>query len=190
MTEDGITGNTRNIAVPKEEVDLLRRTFKGNENLLILIRALLFGFPLSDKEKGLIRGALKEDAKLRKAIQGKIYSELSANAPIGANPDFWVGIERQIIGQHPDTVKQVLDSKSEALKMLKHAMTLLEEPDGAPLSVAIDDSKEDTMGIRLIARNLYIQAVETGLSYIKIIAEMPEDKKLKQSKKDKQDSSR
>lgn len=183
--------NAKVVRVALDRAEILRDKFKGNEDALKLIRALFFGFELTEAEKGTLRTLFLGNEELQVAVQKKIYSRLSKDAPIGSNPDFWVGTEQQIQGQHPDTVKQILSAKEKCLKMLDVAMGLLAEPDSAEvINIAEYSPKNDPLGIDLIARNLYVQAIENGLSYIKIIAELSDEQMKKVEETRKKDSTK
>lgn len=176
------------ISVSLERAELLRETFKGNEDLLKAIRGLFFGFVMTEQEKALVRTTFANNPQLKIAVQFKIYQKLSKEAPIGANPDFWVGTEQQIVGMHPEVVQQILQSKERCLERLEKAMTLLDDPDAFRVEHVADYSPKsvvnDLSGVELISRNLYVQAIENGLSYIKIIASMSDEdmKKVKESR--------
>lgn len=178
----------KTIKVSLERAELLRDTFKGNDDLLKSIRGLFFGFEVSDAEKALVRAAFSNNEQLKLAVRNKIFQKLSKDSPIGANADFWVGTEQQIFGQHPDVVQQILQSKERCLENLEKAMGLLDDPDAFEVAHVADYSPKsvvnDPSGIELISRNLYVQAIENGLAYIKVIASMSDEdmKKVKESR--------
>ena len=158
------------ISVSLERADELRKTFTDNDALLKSIRNLFYGFTITDSEKALIQTTFKDNEVLKTAVKNKIYQTLSPDNGIGSNPDFWIGVEQTIQGQHPDTVKQVLASRESCLDMLEFALTLLDDPHQEVKSIATYRPDEnDTLGVELIARNLFIKSVEQGLSYIKIV---------------------
>lgn len=160
----------------------LQAAFKDNDELLKKIRALLFGFPVTDEERKTIAGTFANNPVLMREVQIKFFRELDPNAEIGVNPDFWIGTEQEIIGQTKETVEQIVQSKLLSLEMLKEAMTLLTTDHHRPVNIQLEygasEITKDPLGAKLIARNLYIQAIETGLSYISILANKTE-KELK-----------
>lgn len=191
---DGTQPEQKMVRIALERAELLRNHFKGNDEALKLIRALFFGFDLTDPEKGIIREIFVGNVEMQTAVRNKMYSRISKDAPIGSNPDFWVGTEQQIQGQHPDTVKQILGAKERCLNMLDNAMELLEDPDKFKVEHIFDYTPsavlDDPLGIQLIARNLYVQSVENGLSYIKIVSELSDDDMKKVEESRKKDSSK
>jgi hypothetical protein len=180
-TQDEKNQGTPNvIRVSLEHAQLLRSTFKGNEDALKLIRALLFGFELTDAEKGTIRGLFTSNDELLIAVQKKIYSRMTKDAPIGNNPDIWVGVENQIQGQHPDTINQILMAKNRSVEMLDAGMELLRDPDKFVVqNVHNYDPKRllsaDPFGIELLARNLYVKSIENGMNFIMILCNLSDE---------------
>lgn len=170
----------RKIPVNFEGAQLLQDAFKNNDDLLITTRALLFGYTLTPEETELIRTTYKNEA-LREEVRRKVYQELVKDAPIGANPDYWVGTEQEVLGHSPETVNQILEAKDKCLEMFKKAFKLLEDPTGEKISIEYHGTKDDVMGINMIARNLFIKGIETGLSYCKIIAEQDLEKMKKEA---------
>ena len=171
------------IPVDEKGVMLLKQAFQDNDELLVTVRSLLFGYELNDEELGSVRAAFKGKPELQEQVREKIFQEIRRDRPIGANPDFWIGVEMQIVGQHPDTVTQILRSKDLCLQMLRKGTALLEDPDGEKVDITYNPDG-DLMGTKLIARNLYIKSVESGLVYCKIIAAMDPKQLKKNAAKD------
>ncbi len=160
----------------EQEVDLLKTVFKDNEPLLKTMRALFFGFELDQVQKEFIRGTF-QNSELRTAVRKKIYAEMGDDAPIGSVPDYWLNIQpQQIIGASRDSIYQMIQSKTKLLKMFNQGLALLEDPYGERVDLSFDSTSLglDDLGIRLLARNLYIQAIETSLHLINQIANQPE----------------
>lgn len=162
----------RQLPVNEQEIALLQSNFKGNEDILKLVRSHFFGFKLSDAEKLQLKGIFKNTDVLN-AVRKKIYPILSNDVPIGQVADFWMGSEQNVYGQSKDTIYQTLHSKQLVLEMLEKALKLLTE-DGEIDSLDYNPKLllTDELGIQLLARNLYIKTVETGLNFIKLTADM------------------
>lgn len=177
----------RTIHTNEEEVDALRTAFKGNEEALKIIRALFLGFEVTDQEKGVIRKLFTDNDLLYKAVRNKFYKEAEKDAPIGQNSDFWAGTERNLVGQPTQTIEQVVKSKLRAKDMIMRSLELLKDPNGPQISISLGEHNLDTsidpLGITLITRNLYLQAVESGVNFIKLVAETDKEKKSEEEKK-------
>lgn len=177
------------LPVSEKEADLLKATFKDNESLLKTLRSLFFGFDTTKAEKKLIKETFS-DPELKLAIRKKMYPVLSNDVPIGQVADFWMGVDQQIFGQHKDTIYQAVNTKEEVLTMLKKAMNLLDNPDGEKIDLEYTAKKYqlDDFQINLLARNLYIKTIETGLLFIKMTADQNIETPEQLEKRVKKDS--
>lgn len=173
----------KQLPIAEKEVDLLKAVFKDNDGLLLTMRSLFFGFPLTVSEKKTIKETFK-GKEIREAIRKKIYPVLSNNVPIGQVADFWMGMEQQIFGQMKDTIYQAVASKEKVFDMLEEAMTLLENPDGKSVDIQYlrGSWHTDPGQINLLARTLYIKTIETGLMMIKVVASQGESESMQQVK--------
>lgn len=173
----------------QKEVDLLRRSFKDNEELLKKMRALFFGFPMSEADNKLIRDTFASE-ELKLVVRKSIFPVLNPDVPIGQVADFWLGTEQNVFGMTKDTIYQAVNSKQEVLAMLHKAMKLLDNPEGDKVSVDYSPSMfpMDELQVNLLARNLYIRTIETGLNIIKGVAETKEETPAEKAKRLKADS--
>lgn len=173
----------------QKEIDLLKRTFKGNEELLKKMRALFFGFYLSEEDKKLIRDTFASE-ELKVVVRKSIFPILNPDVPIGQVADFWLGTEQNVFGMMKDTIYQAVHSKQQVLDMLKKAMSLLENPDGEKVNVDFNPTMylADDLQVNLLARNLYIRTIETGLNVIKTVSESKEETPAQKEKRLKADS--
>lgn len=149
------------------ELMLIKTTFAENEDLLKAVRNLFYGVEISDAEKAVIKQTFS-NPDVVEAVRHKIYGLNNFNTPIGQLSDFWMGAEQQIFGASRDTIKQSIGVKVQVLDMFTKAFKLLENPDGEKVSTKVDI--EDELGINIIARNLYMKAIDTGLFTILTIA--------------------
>lgn len=171
------------------EIDLIKSVFAENDFVLIAVRKLLFGGDITKQEKKAIVDTFSKD-EVVKVLQRKVYAEHNLETPVGQLSDFWLGAESQIFGASKDTIKQTIESKTIVLNMFRQAFKLLKDPDGEKVSTTIDLESMDDLGIKLIARNLYMQAIETGLSSMKVIAGMKDETLDQTLKRLQQDSSK
>jgi len=169
----------------EKEIDLIQRTFRGNEELLKSIRALFFGMPVTDNEKKVIRDTFS-NPELLSIMWRRFCPSLDKETPIGQVQDVWLGVEQQVFGFPEGTIRQAVLYKHYAVEWTKTGLALLENPDGpgvnveySPISYRID---ADPLAIHLLARNQYIRHVETQLSFLHVIASLPQEDSGKSAK--------
>lgn len=159
---------------------LLRDHFKsdrsGNDNpVLLSIRSLLLGFPISKGEADVISSTFAKP-DVREAFRRKFFNVLEMNAPIGKEADFWFGSDQEIRDKDRDTIRQVIESKSECLRMLNYAMSLLQDPSIDQLDLSFDaDKSADPLQVKFLARNKYIGSVVNCLVQVKLVADATKD---------------
>jgi len=152
------------------DLEIIKATFSENEVLLQSIRKLFFGAEITPDEKANIVHTFS-NPEVVEVFRRKVYGLNNLNTPIGQLSDFWLGAESQIFGASRDTIYQAVNSKQLVLEMFTKAFNLLTNPDGEKVDVTINPSLEtDPLGIKIIARNLYMKAIETGLSAMQTIA--------------------
>lgn len=153
-----------------KDMEMIKAHFAENDELLHLMRRLFFGDELSKEEKDAIKSTFK-NKELIETVRRKVYGLKNFAIPIGHFTDFWLGTEKQVFGAHRDTIEQVMKSKEIVFQMFDKAFRLLENPDGEKVSVDIlMDTAIDPLQINLLARNSYMEAIETSLIMIKTIA--------------------
>lgn len=173
-----------------KEIDLIKSAFAENDVLLIAVRKLFFGQEISEDEKKMIKATFVNEDVVN-ALRRKVYGLNSFETPIGQLSDFWLGVESQIFGASRDTVYQAVRSKELVLDMFTKGFNLLTNPDGEKVNVDINPMIEaDPLGVKIIARNLYMKAIETGLLGVKTIAGMKTESTEEAVKRLKQDSSK
>lgn len=153
-----------------KDIDLIKSAFAENDELLISIRKLFFGVDISEDEKETIKSTFS-NPELVDVFRKKVYGVNNFDTPVGQLSDFWLGAETQIFGATRDTVFQVIESKKQVLQMFEKVFNLLNNPDGERVSVDFTPSSlVDDLGVNLIARNLYMKAIETSLLSLKALA--------------------
>lgn len=178
-----------NAPVSDKERELLKSVFKDNEYLLKIIRSLFFGYDVTQKEKDLIVKTFK-NADLKEYFRKKIYPLMSNETPIGQISDFWLGVEEQVLGQSRDTIYQIHASKSEVKRMLEKSIALLTNPDGEKINLEVSSIEADPLQVKMLARNLYIKTMETGLNFIQLTANYEEPSSTEINKKAKLNSNK
>lgn len=172
------------------EIDLIKSIFAENDALLVVIRKLFFGVELSLDEKRIIHSTFKDPEAIL-VVQKKMHGVNDFDSQtIGVLPDFWLGTEKQISGQPIETIKQAIESKILIKEMFDKAIKLLSNPDGEKVNIEYVHDEDDYLGVKLIARNTYMMAVETTLLNLKIIAGLKEESAEEAEKRLQQDSSK
>jgi len=179
---------------PKTEknLNLIKSTFAGNDELLKKIRSLLIGQPTSEEDRNLIREVFKNE-DLITIVKNKIFQEITDDIPVGELNDFWMGADR-IAGQPEEVIQQALIYRMKVLKMFRNVSVILRNPE---LKVEIFEMPSDEKSLvwsqrpdcDLLARNLYIKTIDTGLFMLKIIAGEKSETPEEQAKRLFKDSS-
>lgn len=177
--------DTKNEIVPQtyvstDEAALLQATFKNNEILLTIIRNLFYGFDISKADKALVKKTFADSPKLVDAVRRKIFPKFEmdvSSMPTGLICDYWLDMDKDILGAHPDAIAQRVNSKQQVFEMLSSAMDLLINPDGKKIDLSYNPKLlvNDPLQINLLARSLYIRTIGQGILIIKMVADR-EDK--------------
>ena len=154
----------------EKEMELLKRTFGENEPFLKSVRNLMLGLPTTKEERGLIKKTFTPE--LVAIFKRRLCPDLDSEAPIGQIQEVWIGAEQMVFGEHPDTIKQALAYKDQAIKMTRQALDLLENPEGPKPMVKYEPSMymDDPLGINLLARNQFIKGIENNFVFIWLAA--------------------
>lgn len=174
-----------------KDIELIKSVFAENDFLLIAVRKLFFGGELTSDEKKAITDTFR-NKEVIEVFRRKVYSSENFDTPIGQVSDIWLGAEEQVFGATRDTIYQTVHSKAAVKSMFETAFKLLENIDGEKVSISYDpmSTAYDELAVGLIARNLYIKAIETALFSLKTIAGMKDEKLEDTLKRLKQDSSK
>ena len=161
----------------QEEVDLLKKHFRDNDELLKAMRAVMLSLEPSESEKQLVKDTFAAE-DVYNAVAYRFMPSLSKKVPIGQVQDIWLGIDQQITGQHTDVVKQSVLVHDISGRMVAKAIKLLRDPDGEAVNVAVDSEminlEGDEMATKLLARNRFVRAIETQLLSLKTTANQAE----------------
>lgn len=172
----------KELPVSEKELALLKSVFMENDFGLRSIRSLFFGYDITPAENEWIKNTF-QNAELREAFRKKIYPLMDNESPIGQVTDFWLGTETQIFGASRDTIFQAVQTKLLVKSYLEQALSLLSNPDGEKIELANPVSDVDPLQVRLLARNLYIKTIETGLLFIKLAVDAKPETKEEMKKR-------
>lgn len=177
------TGGIPSPFVQPNDRDIIKKYFKGSDDLLLAMRAVMFDLDPTETEKQLVREAYAND-ELFNIIRYRFLPSLSKQVPIGQVQDIWLGIDQMLMGQSATTIEQTVALNEISIDMMKDAIELLRNPDGHKVSVASWDSS-DPMQAPLLGRNRFIRAVETQILALKTVANQ-----IEQAETDGKNSSR
>lgn len=175
----------------ENDIKIIKGLFADNDYLLKLLRRLFFGDELTEQEKKIITDTFKDEASIE-VLRRKVYSTKNYDTQIGHVSDFWMGAESQIFGASRDTIAQAVESKSIVEEMFKKAFNLLKDPNGQKVNLEYNPISlmSDPLQTGLIARNLYMKAIETALFTVKTIAGQKDETPEQALKRLNQDSTK
>jgi len=147
--------------------ETLEKAFKGNSDLLLSIRALLFGKETTKEERDNLKKTF--DDELIRVFRKRMMGEALKTTPIGQYQNFWNSTEKQIMGAPEHTIKQVVEAKKIAKTYLEQSIELLKDPEGEPIKSEILSLEDDPLQSSLIAKNLFEGTVENTLAMIDVV---------------------
>lgn len=170
------------VTTMQSHANLIKAAFKGNDYLLKVMRNIFFGFEVSKEDKALVKTTFASPL-LYEVVRRKmcpIFSD-TVDVELGGVADYWMDMEKEILGAFPDAINQRVFSKQQVLEMLEQALKLLKNPEEKSVDLSYNPklSTNDPLQINLLARSLYIRTVTQGLSLLKLIANI-EDKTAEQ----------
>ncbi len=178
------------IKLSESDVALERQTFCDNEALLKTMRALFFGLGVTEQEKELVRNTFA-NADLLRIVRNRFLPALSKEMPIGQVQDAWLAAQEMVFGQTPENIEQAVVMQKLSMEMVDHALGLLSDPDGTPVSLEVRISTVvDPLATSLLARNRFIKHVESQLALIWIATNQKVETPKDAAKRAAQDSTR
>lgn len=163
--------STAPVPISEIERDLITATFKDNESLAKILRALFTDLNVTEEDKKVVRELSPE---IKRIIKQRFLPEMHNDVPIGTTQDCWIGAETMVFQQHKETIAQSLGYKQGSIEMTRRAIDLLNNPDGPKVGVDWDYSPAkypmDDLGIVLLTRNQYVRHVGTQLFTLLTIA--------------------
>jgi hypothetical protein len=165
-----------------EELELLRNTFRDNEELLKTARKVLFGLEVSETEVSKLRDVMTE--KLHALFIKDLLPHITGNEPIGNVFDMWMTISPE--DKSPEAVDILVRSRAEILDLVNRALIRLKKCAAQKRTLKEFGILEDIdeQQAQLIARNKFMATVESVLTKFKVFANA--DKETLQQMKTKQ----
>lgn len=169
----------------EQELALIKRTFKDNDELLQSMRAVMLNLSPSDADKKAITDTFADNSELYTLVYKRFLPTLSKDSPIGQASDVWLGAEQMVFGQSESAIYQAIEYKERSIEMTRKALEALQDSTKIVADVVFSARKyvNDPWGINLLARNQFIRHVESQLLFLKLIAAQPEAAKPEAVKK-------
>jgi len=167
MADNNNSQTVQEARISDKEKALLRATFSGQDELLVLTRNALFGYKLLDHEKKLLKDLYRTEGLV--ALMRKILlPELDRDNPIGQSIDLFLTVD--VVGKDEYQQKQAIEARKIMVELLESGLARLAdvETTGPELHFKFTPTG-------LIARNTYITHVEMQLRVIMILAKSNEE---------------
>ena len=175
-------------------VQLLKSVFKNNDGLLKIVHLLFLGIDLTDSEKEIIKSTFYGKKELQFAIRRITYPVFEVdirNLDIGTVADFWMDIDKELMGASRDAIYQRVQSKQLTLNNLEKAFKLLNNVDGEKIDLSYNaDTSIDLLQVKLLARSLYIRTIVQAIGIIKQISNMEIETQKQKETRLKKDSAK
>ena len=174
----------------KDEIALVKVTFKNNLKLLKAIRKVFLQIELSEEEDIMIRTTIKGDVH---TILSKLFlPQIDGDAPIKEVLDLMMTID--LINRIPEDAKWHMRARKKLIRYLEQILSLLEgkisedKINFDTLSELTDNDIDDY--INVITRNTILNHVETILEKINVTANAEEKTDEEVKEQNKLDSSK
>ena len=164
----------------KDELRLIKNVFSENDELLYAIRKVLLQFPLSDKEREMIKTQVTPE--VYKIVKKRIFPDLDPDAPFGQLGDIYQTLTNDLQTKGPEEMESRFMAKELECQYLEQQFTVLKDID-APVAqvIVLDDLKKlnnksgfssfvDTM-----ARNFLLGYIDSLLNMLKTLAGVKEE---------------
>lgn len=170
--------NIPQVPLETAELDLIQKYFKGNDELLLAMRAVMMNLNPSDSDKNLVKEAFSDNS-LFEAVSYRFLPTPKRSTPIGQIQDIWLGAETMVFGQSVDAIKQAVEYKERSIDMTQTALMKLRDPEqkGVSLMYSAATTTNDPLQIGLLARNQFMRHIEQQLLFLKLVAEQKVDPK-------------
>lgn len=168
-----------------KENTLIKSTFKGNKELLVIMRNLFFGLPTTDSEKDLVKKTFVSE-ELRAVVRNRFLPTIGRDTPLEMTKDMWTGFD--LIGSSPEVIRQTRLVRDEVIKIVNKALALLENPNGQAPVFAYTVDIVDPEGIYLTARNQSMGLIAHQLNALGVVAEAKSETPAQVGKRLEKDS--
>lgn len=165
----------RNTRYTTAELSLMKNTFAGNKDFLMVIRKAMLGFETNPDEKKLIKSLLNDNVfNLLKKV---LVPTLSPDVPLFALGDMVMGLQNDMKTRPQSEVEPLIRAKALEIKYLNQRFEeLLGNKVENPITMEslIDLESEDAF-VNITARNYLLNHIDSFLNEIIILAGTKEE---------------
>ena len=136
--------------ITDDDCEILSSAFLNDDDLLLALRNLFFGFELSNSEWALLNRI--KNPKMLASMDKMFYPTLQKDVPIGQNIDLWMTNDIQQ-AKTPEDFKTAWESKEILLEMIGKSLQRLKKDEKGGKGVDLIPKKNLEF---MIARNAYI----------------------------------
>jgi len=156
------------IDINEQDAELLRATFKDNDELLLLTRKRLFGLDTTKEQDDVLKATFTK--ALLAVMYRKILPNIGDNDSLSSVFDKWGNIERDIYGRDKGTIAQAVGAKHRVIQLTEVALKSLADPEAEQVNLGYEYNPGDELQIDLIARNQYIAHIANKIAEFKAVA--------------------
>ena len=153
------------------ELELMKRVFSDNEDLLFIIRKVLFQFELSEAESVILKDNLSEN--VRAVLKKMLAPELDPESPLFQITDLQLGLNMPMGTKGEDEMKPQFEAKQLEIDYLTQQLESLNGKVEEKIKFSeLTDLKKDSheVFVNITARNWLILFIDSSLQQIKFLA--------------------
>jgi hypothetical protein len=173
-----------------EELDLIKRTFKGNESLLKSIRKVMLQLPLDVIDQTSLLVLKKEDLKV--LIRKVFLPELDGNSPLGQQIDLYMTVNLE--GKSVEEGSMLMKSRQILIDYIEQQLETLNSQKVGKIVfkdlIKFEGKSDESIMIDTIARNTMVGHVENQLIQLKTLSEVKDETPEEQKERLEKDSSK
>lgn len=174
------------------ELDLVKRTFKGNDDLLKAIRKVFLQLPLTPVEQTMIISGLKDKPEVVAILRKTFLPTIDGDAPFNQVVDLWMTID--VKDKSPELALPHVMAREKLIKYLDQQLNFLGGNDECNLKLAdmtnFEGKNADEIYSNLLFRNTLIYHVEQQLTQIEVLSNQIDETSEQTAKRLAKDSSK
>lgn len=155
------------------ELELIKKTFSDNNDLLYAIRNVMLQFPVSDAEKELLKAQLSPE--VFKVVKKKLLPEIDPSAPLTQLADLRQTLTNDLKVKTPEEMEPLFTAKVSEIAYLEQQVAVLQDH-SAPQPLQLDSWKlrqgmtAEEAFIGTTIRNFILGFIDPMLRDFKILA--------------------
>lgn len=158
-----------------QELELIKRTFADNEEMLKAIRKVFLQLPLSAVERSLLL-TIKSD-EIQTILRKAFLPEIDGDAPFNQVVDLWLTLD--LNNKEPDEAAILIKAREKLIAYLDQQLNKLSDPsskEAIKIEKLVNGSKDTEENlVNMIARNQLVYHVEMQLNMFYLLAGTKEE---------------